>query len=65
MDRTMMVECAACAGEGRLQFATHISREDGCWDGYRIVCEECWGSGAVLVETHPVEEADLGPLVPA
>jgi hypothetical protein len=65
MDRSVMAACPACEGEGRLSYPTHVSREDGCWDGYQIVCEECCGTGAVRVETYPVEEADLVPLVPA
>ncbi|MGY3609892.1 MULTISPECIES: hypothetical protein [unclassified Bradyrhizobium] len=59
MSNARVVLCEACGSEGRLFTLTHISREDGQWDGHSEPCPWCEGTGGEVIETQPIDMEDL------
>lgn len=59
MTALRIVPCAACGSEGSVRHITHISREDGQWDGHIEPCPHCGGTGGEIIDTQPIEADDL------
>jgi hypothetical protein len=61
-NNSRVVECAACDGQGRLEFGTGtVSQWDGCEITYLVPCDYCGGTGKEWLTTEPIDMEDLEP----